>query len=373
MKTQSKTIKKQKIKKPRISRAHIATVDTKYIGQEPIIIGKIESSTDPRYIEALNWYNYVCDQDQAREYLIDYLRQNYSKNDVAAIRRVPKNFIPSTIGWMSRIMMNGAILSDSSMQYFNSKIHNLVTRGELESSIDDTAKIETAVSSVLERTATKNNSIHAECESVIDERGSIYDFLTSNEVTANAAQFLKNKYLPVYNEVMSDDTDVKEAYGKKLKAERIYWQSVIDDLDRFLGNKKVVKIRKPRQKKQKPLTDLIKKLQYQKEFPALKIVSVNPLELIGAQQVWTYNTKYRKLARYDAAGPGGIQVKGTTLIGYNVETSIVKNVRKPEETLNRLLSAGKITLRKFMSELKTNELPANGRINTDTVIIKVIK
>jgi hypothetical protein len=135
----------------------------------------------------------------------------------------------------------------------------------------------------------------------------------------------------------------------------------------------VTKVRKPREKKQKSAVDVVKALKFQKEFPPLKIVSVNPAEIVGCKQLWAYNTKARKITRYDASGPSGIQVKGTTLTGFDVETSLTKSVRKPEAFIPSLLGAGKIMLRSIMQDLKTNESKPTGRINTDTVLLRVIK
>ena len=119
--------------------------------------------------------------------------------------------------------------------------------------------------------------------------------------------------------------------------------------------------------------DLIKNLKFQKEFPQLKIVSVNPAEIIGAQQLWVYNTKYKKLTQYVNQSPQGLQIKGTTLIGYDVEKSLTKSVRKPEDTLGGLLKAGKVAIRTFMGDLKTNETKPSGRLNEDTILLRVIK
>lgn len=151
------------------------------------------------------------------------------------------------------------------------------------------------------------------------------------------------------------------------------WMIFVGDIDRFLNNKKVTKMRKTRAKKVASAADLVKGLKYQKQFPPLKIVSINPADIVGSKQVWVYNTKTRKLTKYDAIGPSGIQVKRTTLTGFDPDKSSTKSVRKPEETINKLLAAGKVTLRKFLDELKTNETKPTGRINTDTVLLRVIK
>jgi hypothetical protein len=72
-------------------------------------------------------------------------------------------------------------------------------------------------------------------------------------------------------------------------------------------------------------------------------------------------------------GPTGITVKGTTLIGYDDKTSVTKTLRKPQETLKRVLEGGKLVLRKMMDEIKSKEKPARGRINMDVVLVRVAK
>jgi hypothetical protein len=72
-------------------------------------------------------------------------------------------------------------------------------------------------------------------------------------------------------------------------------------------------------------------------------------------------------------GPAGIGVKGSTLTGFDEKTSIVKKLRKPNEQLKKLLEGGKIVLRKFMSEIKCKEKEANGRINKDTILVRIVK
>jgi hypothetical protein len=86
-----------------------------------------------------------------------------------------------------------------------------------------------------------------------------------------------------------------------------------------------------------------------------------------------YNTKYKKLTKYLAVGPAGIQIKGTTLLGWDVETSISKSLRKPDESIQSLLSAGKVAIRSFMEGLKTASSKPNGRLNEQTILLRVIK
>ena len=100
--------------------------------------------------------------------------------------------------------------------------------------------------------------------------------------------------------------------------------------------------RKPRKRKEKSPEKLVAKLKYKIEDTKLGIKSIDPTEIIYAESLWVYNTKTRKLGQYQAKvldprkmnRPGtGLMVKGTSIIGYDEETSIQKTLRKPEQQL----------------------------------------
>lgn len=131
--------------------------------------------------------------------------------------------------------------------------------------------------------------------------------------------------------------------------------------------------RKPKTKKAPSKEKLIAKLKYLERDEKLQLVSVNPLELIDAKEVWVYNTKTRKLGKYVAEDHTTIQVKGTTLLFFDEKHSIQKTLRKPDETLKAFKKAGKVQLRKFMEDIKTTDIKLNGRLNSDTIILKCIQ
>ena len=347
------------------------SIDQKYYGNEPI---KVDTSNFGAYSDALNWYNYMFEHDKAREWLLEYMKKSgYQKSQIADIRKCPKYSVPTTIGWQARMMMNGNKLTEKSMDFFNQHLDRLFALAN--SVIEDSPKADNVVS-IQDRVKKANSRIIAEAEAeVIDERGSMYEFLQARQATPAVAKKMLEYYQRIYDEVMSDDEQVKEAYGKRLKSERAFIQSVVDDLNRYIGNKKAVKVRKPRAKKTKSVVDLVKNVKYQKEFPALKIVSVNPTEIIGASQVWVYNTKYRKLTQYVSQSPTGLGVKGTTLTGWDTELSVSKSIRssQSEKLIQQLLSSGKVALRTFLSSIKTSSTSPNGRVNECTVILRVVK
>jgi hypothetical protein len=316
--------------------------------------------------------------EETKQWLADYMKKlGYSRQDISAARRSPK--YSRTVATVARILYNGNEIPDSSKKFFDTNLAIMISTGHaVKEDKDDSDQPVVAAKPTLtiqERMQAKNRLLVAECEESIDKnpRLNIYDWLTGKEATSAAANAVRDYYARWIKDFEFVDEHATRA-DKKHQADHLkYWQQFVADCDRYADNKKVAKVRKPQVKKTKPAVDLVKKLSYQKEYPPLKIVSVNPADVIGATQLWTYNTKYRKLSRYDAAGPGGIQVKGTSLIGIDVERSITKRVRKPDEAIKAVLGAGKIALRKLMDDIKTEGVQSNGRINNDTILLRVIK
>lgn len=131
--------------------------------------------------------------------------------------------------------------------------------------------------------------------------------------------------------------------------------------------------RKPRAKKAPSKEKLVAKLKYLTRDDKLQLVSVNPLDILDSKEVWVYNVKTRKLGKYVAEEHATLQVKGTTLLHFNELQSKQKTLRKPAETLKEFKNAGKVQLRKFMDDIKTTDIKLNGRLNSDTIILKCVK
>jgi hypothetical protein len=64
-------------------------------------------------------------------------------------------------------------------------------------------------------------------------------------------------------------------------------------------------------------------------------------------------------------------VKGTSITGFDEIKSVQKTLRKPEEQLKEFKAAGKVQLRKFLEDIKAVDIKLNGRINEDTILLKV--
>ena len=175
---------------------------------------------------------------------------------------------------------------------------------------------------------------------------------------------------------------LKEGYAHLKKSDIKKYTTAIDDLlvalDFVIESAKIH--RKPRKAKPKSATKLVEKLKYLKSSDKLKIASIMPDQIIGANELWVFNTKTRKIGKYIARNidpqgigrPGsGLSVKGTTIIGFEDNISIQKTLRKPDEQLKEFKTIGKVKLRKFLDEIKTVDTKLNGRCNPDTLLLKV--
>ena len=240
------------------------------------------------------------------------------------------------------------------------------------------------VISIQERIANRANDLIADLEVLLDayyRDGSQFkmsDWIIRNNVKPQVAQRIAAYYKPLYSEAFDalngKDEDLKEGYShykkSQLKAYVEFLRSIVSCAETTATT---VKARKPRKKKEKPVSAIVAKLKFKEKDDEYKIVSVDPKQIVGCNQLWVFNTKYRTVAVYNAMGPAGLNVKGSTLIGYDEKTSIVKKLRKPPEQLKKLMEGGKIILRKYMDDIKCKPKEANGRINNDTILLRVIK
>jgi hypothetical protein len=175
---------------------------------------------------------------------------------------------------------------------------------------------------------------------------------------------------------------LKEGYAHLKKADIKMFTTAIEELmtalDFVIDTAKAT--RSPRKAKPKSATKLVEKLKFLKVDEKFKLASVSPDQIIGANELWVFNVKTRKLGKYIAKNPdptgmgrdgSGLQVKGTTILAYDEAQSIQKTLRKPADQLKEFKAAGKVKLRKFLEDIATTDTKLNGRCNPETILLKV--
>lgn len=335
-------------------------------------------------VKALNWYNYHSDSSDSKKYTIQYLKEiKESKETIDAIERASEDLFLN-LGFVCRIKQRGGPLTEKNNEWINSMIHSIKNKTQ---KTQKTKTIETKPVSIQERIQEKSKEIIGEIESVIDDCFLVRDFtaidpyeimqsLSVKGVHANHIISFFSKREKEYEEVIkSKDAQIIEGYSnfskKELKEYLAYIKKIISDAEKVSQVTKLT--RAPRKKKSKPVDKIIAKLQFKKEDSDFKIASVNPSDIVGCSQLWVFNTKTRNLGVYNAIDSSGLSVKGTTILNFNEQTSIQKKVRKPDTILPNLLKAGKIALKKVLPDINSVEQKLTGRINSDTILLRVNK
>ena len=164
-----------------------------------------------------------------------------------------------------------------------------------------------------------------------------------------------------------------EGYSKaEMKQHIAWWERVYKDCDIWEANKK--KQRKPRKYKPPSKEKMAKKVKYKAEDEKYKLVSENPINLIGCTALVVFNTNNRKLGIYEATHKHhGLTLKGTTLLNYDLSTGLQKTVRKPQEVLEKLNTGGLQAIKNTFNALTTTETKLNGRLNKDTVLVRIFQ
>lgn len=168
-----------------------------------------------------------------------------------------------------------------------------------------------------------------------------------------------------------EDSQLMEGYSAfsvpQLKRFISLFETIISAANMVIDSAKASKA--PRKRKKIDIEKIVSKLKFQKDDPALRVVSINPAEIVGAKELWVYNVKTRKLGRYIAEDNSELSVRGTTIQNFDPK-STEKTLRKPKEQLTAFRKAGKVALRKFMDNLTTVDIKLKGRISEHHVLLK---
>jgi len=360
-------------KKVRTTKSETYLVNQKYLGTEPVF-----AANKPLELSrAFNWYNAMCDVNDAREYSLDYFKKINNTQMIKVVKATPDKLFPMTSAWVFRMLARGAAIDDGMVERAVSRFKDV----RYETETENTAEAKpTNVVNIQDRIREKASELIGSVEELIDkgEEFSLYDWMKSNEIPATYAPRIAAFYAPVLAELIEaserSDPQLVEGYKhfskKQLEARIMMFNSIIEDAERYADTTK--KVRVPRKPRAISVEKKLKNFKFQKEDNNYKIASVNPEKVIGAQELWTFNTKYKTLTVFRALDRGGLQVKGTGIINYDETTSVTKRTgRKPEVYVDKVLNGGKIVLRKLMEELK-NDAPLAYRINENTILLKVV-
>lgn len=328
------------------------SVDFLVWGEEPKF-EKIDSLSDIRLVGIFNWYNYHSDKAKERQYIVEYLKSNNQTDLLAQLDNMTDFGLKN---WVSSLCRQASIGCE-----IHPDIKKLILN-EIAISCEQYVKPKSESKPASTKNRNAINEAIGDIETVIDE------FLRRNQryYTPNIMPILQ-KHNAASIAAMSEYYGGILQFGIETNSANDYIRFIRALLDQIHSRLNTAP-RRTRKKKIIPPIKLVKNLKFAPTFEMFK--SEDPVNIVGAQQVWLYNFKYNRLTKLNA-GTEPLSVNGTTVINYDETASIAKIVKVKE--LAKIVNAGKVELRKIMDTFKTKPIPAAGRCSADTIILRTVK
>jgi hypothetical protein len=352
---------------------------------------------------AMDYYRLESDIKTYKPVVVKWMETvGCAKTDIIAFKKIKDNRISTTMGAVAACLNRGMTPQRADFNsgrdtaaWLRAEIVKVLAEGkddvdpEVAAAEKEAAKAEVYTPSIQERvrdaayamTEELEDAYHAfqtDPENFDPKAFKVLGLLRGKGVKAAHARIIKDFYARDLAELLelasgNADEQLREGYShrsrKQIKSLITFLQEIESACKMLMEEAKVNK--KPRAKKAVPAEKIVGKLKYLKQNEPLKLVSINPADILGAKELWVFNTKTRKLGRYIAKEYSELSVKGTSIINFDENTSVQKTVRKPEEKLKEFKAAGKVQLRKFLDDINATDTKMNGRINEDTILLKV--
>lgn len=382
------TRKAKKISTPRRSRSSSITAEEKHIGIE--VTNWVDVSPkdfEDAFSSTLRHYNYFYDHKESAKWAKAWVKKNYSKTIYTAFAKSEDWRISTTVGSMCKMMENGATFSERRMTWIDTNVKSVVEAVKSKQKEKEIAPTPIQRRSPADIVKERTSDFIAAIEEIIDmfdgdtymdwDNYSVYNELQSGDLPYNTAKAVVDYYTPLRDElkelVEKKTEDLVEAYRhlavRKRKKYLNIIQAIIDDAEKYMASKKAV--RKPRKKKVTTASQQVSKVKYLQSSNEYKVTSIDPTSIVGATEVYLFNVKTRTATYLVSDASKGFAIKGTTIQHIDAEQSYKKRLRKPEEWLSAMSKTTKTKARKSLKDFKTNQSEANGRINADTIILKV--
>ena len=362
-----------------------------------------ENTFHRHFKRSMDYYRLESDIKSYKPVVVKWMETvGCTKDDISAFKKVKDSRIGTTMGAVAACLNRGMTPQRADFNqgrdtaaWLRAEIVKVLAEGkddidpdvlaaEKEASKKDVytpsiqERVREAAMRMTEEIENAIESFQTDAEAFDPKAFKMLNMLKAVEAKAAHARIIKEFYskdLAELEELASGkgDEQLKEGYShrskKQVKNLIAFYQEIMAACTMLAQEAKVN--RAPRAKKAVPAEKIVGKLKYMKTNEPLKLVSINPADILGSKELWVFNIKTRKLGRYVAGEFTDLGVKGTSIIGFDEFKSIQKTLRKPEEKLKEFKAAGKVQLRKFLDDINATDTKMNGRINEETILLKV--
>ena len=369
----------------------VKAFDSKYTGEEPSWEDADSLSNEEihrRYSSGLNFYAYYVSAKDLIPDLLKYMETRYNKDDVKLIKKFGDRLGGLvTPGKLARMINRGMPVGnlDRSIDNFIRPVLSEARsmKQAIEKKISDQPKI-----SVVDRLNNKvNDKVIYHLEMMVDDNGwatdetrvngvDVFALLKAGDIPVNGLNVVI-KWLERFRHELDSaysktDSDYVEGFSylsrPALKHRIKEIDKMLAQVEKYRGAN--TKARKPRKKKVKSADAQVKNLKYKESDDDFGISSVAPSLVPGSRTLYVFNTKYRRLTAYFANSTEGLGVKGTTIQNFDNKLSYELTIRKPDDILSFITNKTEKQISKLIDTLKTKRKSPNGRINTETVILR---
>ena len=369
----------------------IKTTDSKFTGEEPIwnpeelSVEETRQKREDFYPRAFSFYNYYLEKADFLYCIYEFMvsRPRYDK---AKAERLVKNWPiganVAVIGSMARMTLRGVPCAVDTCSKIDEALRGI--------RIPETITTEKPKRPVVDFDKIAKNKV----QGLLCELEALIDSWTSNPVTKIRKVDMSNlltelKVQPRYHEPIlkwikryhdeywmafkGEDDQLVEGFAYLNKPALKSRIKALQEMFKAVQSWEKPKVaRKPRQKRVQSADRQIKTLKYAGNSKEYGLESVNPITIPGSQHLYIFNTKYKKLMVYHSAGADGFSIKGCSLKGFDENSSYEITLRKPNDVLPVINARTAKQIEKMVDKLTTKKKKANGRINENCIIQRVI-
>ena len=354
-----------------------------------------------RNFEGIKYYfHYEIDRKETATCIKDYIKKNFTKDQAKAANANPdyKFTMFSHYGAAAFLLVNHADYDfgekysrypQALKEYCETLIAEgkvLLTEKQAEAVASDKPNV--VPLSPQQRLANKvNETIMVDLDELEDSWISgektelkLYDLMKKHDLKGAAVPMIVQRlegwlsdYADAYNKTCEQAVEgYSHLTRREIKRRKDAVEQMISELDSFKAAQKAQ--RAPRVKKPKSADKQVEKVQYKKEDTEFKIASINPTNIIGSNKLYVFNTKYRQLTVYSTDAVKGFEVSGTTIKNFYPDdsTKITIRANKVDEVIKAVLTKTPKQLEKYLSTLTTKPAVPNGRLNNETVLLRVM-
>jgi hypothetical protein len=350
-----------------------------------------------KFHESMQYYNLLLDKKEHKQLAVKWMIVNgFDSNIIKDFKKIKDWRCSPTIGNIISCLNKGmpvdcsAVGNKNVVDWLTKRIYEILEASK-DDLVDDQDDNETqrSVIKVDKNEEIINNTI-ADLDGIFDTLYKNIDRIDPKSINYEAifkehgvksvhVDTIKSVYASIMQDTMSlidktCDDQLKESYSaysmKQLRKVYEIYSQLYTACDKLVEESVV--IRKPRVKKPVSKEKLVEKLKFKQEDDKLNIKSIDPTTIIGANELFYYDTKTRKLYKMVASDKNGLTVKGSIIENYDEKLSIGKTLKNPVEQLTKFKNSGKLAVSKFLDDLDTLDIKASGKLTEHQVLLKIL-